>query len=134
MTAKHLLRAIAAIVVGIVSGAALSIATDALMEATGIFPPFSTQMNGVLLTTSQLILATIYRCIYTVLSCYLGALVAPSRPMRYAIALGIIATLANLGGLSMVPDPSQIWYPVTLAVLSLPCAWLGGTLYGTKKA
>jgi hypothetical protein len=45
-----------------------------------------------------LIAAIIYRSLYTVLSGYIGALIAPSHPMRYAVALGCIALLANLAG------------------------------------
>ena len=124
---KTVLRGIAAIVAGVLIGAFLSILTDTILEQTGIVPSVADQMaNGS--PTWFLIAATIYRCFYTVLSGYLGAKIAPSHPMRYAIALGCIALLANFAGVIAMWSLGQNWYPIILTILALPCAWYGGRL------
>ena len=126
MRTKTILKGILAILAGLLSGIILSIGTDAILEATGVFPSFQDQVNGELLTQQLLILATVYRCIYTGLSCYIGAKLAPSHPMRYSMSLGSAAFIANLAGLPMVANLSQLWYPIVLAILAVPCAWVGG--------
>jgi hypothetical protein len=44
--------------------------------------------------------------------------------------LGFIGVLGSLAGLSMAisQNLSPAWYPIALAILSLPCAWVGGKL------
>lgn len=122
---KNIFRGIAAIVVGILLGAILSIATDMVFEMSGLVPPIAARAaNGS--PTWFLIVAIVYRSIYTVLSCYAGALVAPNHHMRYAVALGIIAFAANLAGTIGMWSLGQHWYPISLTILAIPCAWLGG--------
>lgn len=51
--------------------------------------------------------------------------------MRHALILGVIGfVLSLLGALAAIPlklGPS--WYPISLIITALPCAWLGGVLH-----
>jgi hypothetical protein len=133
MTLHPLFKSIIAIIAGILVGAILSVATDAILENTGVFPSFADQQaNGS--PTWVLVVATVYRTIYTILSGYVGAKLAPSHPMRHATILGVIALLANLGGGIAMWKLGQHWYPMLLTVLALPSTWLGGKLYLHQKA
>ena len=118
------LRSIGAVLAGFVTVAVLSIAADALLEAVGIFPPPS---EG-LFVTWMLALALLYRCAFTVLGGYVNARLAPTAPVRHAIILGIIGTVAAIIGTIVGWDLSAHWYPLALAVTGLPCTWLGGKL------
>lgn len=131
---KTFLKGTIAILAGIASGVVLSIGTDIIMESAGVYPSFADQMNGTQLTTLQLLLATLYRSFYTVVSGFVCYKLAPHHPMRYAKALGIIAVVANVMGLIILPDASQMWYPIALAVLAFPCCYWGGKIAQRRKS
>ncbi len=84
------------------------------------------------------LVATAYRTIYGVLAGYIAARLAPDRPMQHALALGVIGVLASLGGTIATwnrgPEFGPKWYPITLIVLAIPCAWLGGALHRRRHA
>lgn len=127
-----LLKSLGAILAGIIAGAVLSTVTDALIEATGIVPGLADQYaNGS--PSWFLILAIIYRSLYTVLSGYIGARLAPVYPIRHAVILGVIAVLANLGGTIAMWSHGQNWYPIALTILAFPSAWWGGKLFVKQK-
>ena len=44
-----------------------------------------------------------------------------------AAAIGLVASLAGVVA-TLTHDMGPLWYPVALAVTTLPCAWLGGAL------
>jgi len=78
----------------------------------------------------MLALALTYRVLLSIAGCYFTARLAPSRPMVHALILGAIGVLASAAGIPMAMSQnlSPVWYPVSLAILSLPCAWIGGKL------
>ena len=120
-------RSIGAVVAGFGATALLSVGTDAVMHATGVFPPWGEPMaNGLF------VWAIVYRVVYTVLGGYVTATVAPGRPMSHVLALGAIGTLVATAGAVATwnagPALGPRWYPVLVAVTGLPCVWAGGTL------
>lgn len=121
-------RSIAAVLAGLVVGAALSIATDMVLHATSVFPPLGRPMAD-----SLLLLATVYRTIYSVLGAYLTARIAPHRPMQHALVLGSLGLVVCLIGLVFTWNRTQEfgphWYPIALVVLALPQCWLGGKIF-----
>ncbi len=121
-----LLRGIGAILAGMVFIVVTHTATDFVLEKLGIFTPPHQGFH----TTWMVVTATIYRSIYTIGGGYLTAALAPDPPMRYVWILGIIglviSTLAAIATIPMRLGPA--WYPIALAVLALPCVWLGGKL------
>lgn len=122
-------KSIGAVLAGAIVGIALSLGTDAVMQALHLFPPVGQPM-----TDSRLLaLATIYRTIYSVLGAYVTARLAPSRPMLHAMILGTLGMIAAIAGViatwNNVAEYGPHWYPIALVVLALPPAWLGAWLY-----
>lgn len=121
-----ILRGIGAILAGMVFIVITHTATDFVLEKLGIFTPPDQGFH----TTWMVVTATIYRSIYTIAGGYLTAALAPDPPMRYVLILGliglVISTLAAIATIPMRLGPA--WYPIALAVLALPCVWLGGKL------
>lgn len=131
MPSTKIFRSIGVIVLGIVIGAVLSVATDAILESTGVFPSFAEQQaNGS--PTWLLLWATLYRTIYTFIGCYIAARLAPGNPMRHAMILGVLGFIANIAGGIAMWHLGQHWYPIALAILSLGAGWVGGMLSKKK--
>ncbi len=121
---KNIFKSIVAILAGIVTGAILSVGTDFVLETTGIFP---SPDQGFFIWW-MLVLALIYRGIYTVAAGYVTAALAPNQPMRHAIILGIIGVAVTILGSIANWDKSHAWYPIALILITLPCTWIGGKL------
>jgi hypothetical protein len=119
-------RSAGAVLGGMLASAALALGTDEVLHLIGLFPP----IDQVTHEAPRFVAATSYRVIYAVLGFYLVARLAPSHPWRHvwmAAAMGLIASMAGVVA-TMTRDMGPLWYPVTLAVTTLPCAWLGGAL------
>ena len=118
-------RSILAVLAGIVVGAALSLGTDALLAAVGVFPKVGKQMSDALFA-----LATAYRIVYGIVGSYVIARLAPDRPMQHALIGGVLGLVVSIIGAVVTwnRDLGPHWYPVGLAVTALPCAWVGGKL------
>jgi len=125
-------RSASAIAAGFVLTALLSLATDVVMHATRVFPPWGEPMADGLF-----VWATVYRVAYTVLGGYVTAALAPRRPMSHVMALGIIGMVAATVGLVATwnagPALGPGWYPVLLVVTALPCVWAGGMLHARYR-
>ncbi len=132
MLHESILKSIGAVLAGLVAIFVLSLATDFLLESIGIFPSFKEQREHGLYIWWALMIALIYRCIYSVAGCYLAATLAPNRPMLHAMILGVIGLFLTVIDTIVAWDKSAAWYPISLVVLALPCAWLGGTLKANK--
>lgn len=120
-------RSAAAVAAGFLTTALLSLATDAVMHAAGVFPPLGEAMPDALF-----ILASAYRVVLTVMGGYVTAALAPWRPMLHVAILGAIGTLAATAGTVATWDAGPAfgphWYPLLLVGTALPCVWLGGRL------
>jgi hypothetical protein len=124
---SRVLRSVAAVLAGMAAIVVLSIATDALMHTTGIFPSDGKQMGH-----GQYVLATIYRTAYSILGSYIAARLAPARHMGHALAVGVVGLLVSLAGIvalwEKLDQMGPRWYPIALVVIALPAAWIGGKL------
>jgi hypothetical protein len=122
-------RSIVAVLAGMIVGIVLSLGTDLVLHMAHVFPPLGASMTGY---DGPLLLATIYRTLYGVLSSYIAARLAPHRPMLHAIVLGALGFAVSILGAVVTwnkgPAFGPHWYPVALIVLALPTAWLGGKL------
>ena len=120
-------RSVGAVVAGFLLTALLSVGTDAVMHASGVFPPWGEPMSGGLF-----VWATIYRVVYTVLGGYLTATLAPRNPMWHVMVLGAIGIIAATGGTVATWDAGPAfgpkWYPILLVMTAQPCVWAGGVL------
>ena len=120
-------RSIGAVFAGLLFIVVLSLVTDVVMHATGIYPPWFQYMPD-----SLFLLATAYRIVYSIIGSYLTARLAPRRPMLHAVILGIVGTVLSIGGALSTWNKGREfgpkWYPIILIVLALPLAWVGGKL------
>jgi hypothetical protein len=121
---KTLLRSIAAILAGFIAGGALSVGTDSLLQALGIFPPLD---EGFFIPW-MIVLAIVYRSAYNVFGCYVTAALAPKKPMLHVMAIGVVGLILTVIGTITHADKGPLWYGISLAILTLPSAWLGATL------
>jgi hypothetical protein len=124
-------RSIAAVLAGFVVVAALSLVTDEIFHLLKVYPPWGEPMRA----PGANALALAYRTIYSVLGGYVTAMIAPRNPVKHAVILGSIGLVISILGV-IVTLPLNLgpaWYPIGLAVTSLPCSWLGGFLYSRKS-
>ena len=124
---RRILQSIVAVLGGFLAVVIAHLGTDAVMHATGVFPPWGQPMSDALF-----LLATIYRTIFSVAGSYLTARLAPHRPMLHALAgcaIGLVLSTAGaIATWNRGPEFGPHWYPIALIVLALPTAWLGGKL------
>lgn len=127
----HLGRSIIALVVGFFVTIILTIPTDLALHAIGLFPAL-----GQPATDGPLALATTYRTIYGIIGSYVVARLAPNRPMLHALIGGAIGLVISIVGAAVTwnKDMGPHWYPVALAVLALPTAWVGGKIRENQLA
>lgn len=125
------LRSLWAVLGGFIVIFVLSTGMDAIMHATGVFPPFGQAMSDGLFAW-----ATIYRVIASIIGCYVTAQLAPNRPMTHALWLGylgvVISAVATIVTWNKGPAFGPHWYPIALVLVSVPCAWIGGRLYENR--
>jgi len=125
---RRALRRVGAVFAGFVAIVVLSIATDAALHATGVYPPTDQRMSDGLF-----VLATAYRIVYGVAGSWLTARLAPDRPMAHALVLGAIGTVIGLVGAIVMkdkmPEIGPLWYSIAIILIALPCGWIGGRLH-----
>jgi hypothetical protein len=122
-------RSVGAVLAGMLVGIVLTVGTDIVLHAIGVFPPWGQSMVGF---DGPLLLATAYRVIYGVAGSYIIARLAPDRPMLHALAGGVVGLAVSIVGAAVTwnkgPAFGPHWYPLALIVLAMPQAWAGGKL------
>lgn len=118
-------KSIGAVSAGFAVLVILSMITDSILEKTGIMKTDPFADNPVWLIA----IIVMYRTIFNMFGCYLAARLAPSKPMKHAIILGVIGVVLTIAGLVAMWNIPPRWYPISLMVLTLPAAWLGGILF-----
>ena len=120
-------RSIVAVLTGLLAIVILSIGTDMALHATGVFPPAGQPMAGALW-----LLATAYRIVYGVAGSYIAARLAPDRPMRHALALGLVGVALSTVGAVVTSNEGPAfgpkWFSLGLIAIAMPCALVGGRL------
>ncbi|MES1186488.1 MAG: hypothetical protein ABUL60_21935 [Myxococcales bacterium] len=120
-------RSVGAVLAGLVAIVVTHTGTDAILHATGVFPPAGYAMSDALFG-----LATSYRVLFSVLGAALTAYLAPARPLKHALVLGSIGVVGSFAGLLATvgrgPEFGPLWYPLALILTSLPACWLGAKL------
>lgn len=124
---RRVLRSIGAVLAGMFVGIVLALGTDEVLHVVGVFPPWGQPVGD-----KPLLLATAYRIIYGIASCYIIARLAPDRPMQHALAGGVVGLIVSIVGTVVTwnagPAFGPHWYPLALVATSLPTAWAGGKL------
>jgi hypothetical protein len=121
-------RSVLAVVAGFVVVVVLSLVIDEALHLLHVYPPWGEPMYDPRLNA----LALSYRIVITILSGYVTARLAPSKPMAHVLVgatIGLVlGTVAAIGAISrggLGPN----WYPIAIAVTGFPCVWLGGLLF-----
>lgn len=118
-------RSSIAIVVGFLVIGVLALGTDAVLKSTvpGVFGP-DDRIDSV----PWLLLIQLYVFAYAVFGCWLAARLAPNRPMRHALILGVLGLLFNVAGTIALWDKMPAWYHLVALALVMPAAWAGGRI------
>jgi hypothetical protein len=125
---RRALHRAGALLAGLLAIVVLSTAADAVLHATGVYPPVPEIMaDGLFL------LATAYRIVFGVAGSWLTARLAPDHPMRHALALGAIGTVLSIAGAAAMGQYGPVWYSLAIIAISFPCAWLGGRLHAAQS-
>ena len=125
-----MLRLILAIFGGWIIGAALSMGMDYVFHVTNVYPPYGEPMHDDVL----LLLAFTYRAVFTIVACYLAAFWARDGAKKAVWVLGILGTLAWLGGSIAMWEFAHPWYNIGGIVTAIPLALIGGKLYERPSA
>ena len=120
---RRTLGQIGAVLAGLLAIFAITTVTDIVLHATGIFPPWGQPMSSALF-----LVALAYRIVYGVLGCYIAARLAPDRPMRHVLALGVVGVVLSTAGAVAMWAAGPAWYSLAVIGISMPCAWVGGRL------
>ena len=127
---KKTLESIGAVLAGFIVVVILSVATDAVLQGAGVIPPATLPQDY---NSGHLVLALIYRTMYTVAGGFVTAKLAPANPWKLIYALGILGTIGGIMGIIAGWNLSEHWYPIALAVLAFPSIWAGGWLAIKKR-
>jgi hypothetical protein len=127
------LRRILSVFAGLVAVVILSVGTDMVLHALGVFPP-----EGQPMADGLFLLALAYRSVYGIAGSYIAARLAPDRPMTHALMLGVVGLALGIAGTVATwnagPAFGPKWYPLALIVLALPGAWCGGKLFELRSS
>ena len=123
-------QSIWAVVAGVLVIIVVSTLVDIVLHALGVFPPIDQPIND-----SLALLATSYRVVISIGGAWLTARLAPDKPLKHAMILGIVGTFLGLVGVAATWNRGlgPRWYPVLLAVLAIPQCWVGGKLYEMRS-
>ena len=122
----NILKSLGAVLAGLIFIFVTHSGVDFILESLGIFTPRTDRFD----TPWMLVTATVYRTILSVAGCCLTGILAPSRPMLHSLVLGFIGlAISTAAAVVVIPmDLGPVWYPIALAILAVPCAWIGGLL------
>ena len=119
-------KSVWAVVAGVAFIIVVTTLVDIVLHATHVYPAMDQPINDALA-----LLATSYRVVISVGGAWLTARLAPGKPMKHALILGLVGVVLGLVGvvatwnLGLGPR----WYPILLVVLAIPQCWAGGKLY-----
>lgn len=126
---KTIFKSIGAVLAGFLLGGALSVGADFLMDKLGIMSMEDFKQTSLFVV----FIVIVYRFIFNVIGCYLTAKLAPNKPMKHVIIIGIIGTVLSLVGSFAMWDKAIPFYNIAIILISLPSALLGGQLYLKKQ-
>jgi hypothetical protein len=124
-------QSIWAVVAGVLVIVVASTLADIVLHVLGVFPPMNQPIND-----SLALLATSYRIVISIGGAWLTARLAPDKPLKHAMILGIVGTVLGLVGVVATWNAGlgPRWYPIALAVLAIPQCWVGGKLYEMQSS
>jgi hypothetical protein len=118
-----MMRSIGAVALGFFLIGVLAIGTDAALRSA---IPQHFGPGGRVDDVGLLLFMQLYVFAYATFGCWLAARLAPSRPMRHALILGVLGLVFNVAGTVAMWHTAPAWYHVVALSLVMPAAWLGG--------
>ena len=119
-----IVRSILAIVAGFLLIGALAFGTGAALTAAGLFPAATEPVSNI----GLLLLEMAYVAVYAIAGCWLAAFLAPNRPMRHALILGVLGLVFNVAMAAATWELRPTWSILLNLALVMPYAWIGGRL------
>jgi hypothetical protein len=113
-------RSVLAVVAGLLTNVIPAVAIDAILHATGIYPPLGERMPDALF-----VLASSYRVAAAVAGGYVTARLSPSRPVMHVLVLAGIGILLSSAGAIAMWDAGPAWYSLGLIAIAIPCSLFG---------
>jgi len=129
MSAGNAVHSVLAVVAGFIAVVVLSEGTDELLRLAGVMPPRDTVASS-----AMLLVATVYRTVAGVVGGYVAAALAPGNALGHALVLGVVGLAVSTTGAIVMWGVGPGWYPIALAILALPSAWLGGKLKAKRDS
>jgi hypothetical protein len=119
-------QSIWAVIAGVLFTIIATTLVDLLLHAVNVFPPAEQPLDDALA-----LLATSYRVVISIAGAWLTARLAPHKPMKHAMVLGVVGTILGVVGVVVTWNLGlgPKWYAITLAVLAIPQCWMGGLLF-----
>ena len=120
------MKSVWAVFAGVLFIIVVTTLVDMLLHAIGVYAPMNQP-----LTDALAVLATAYRVVISIVGAWITAWLAPDKPLKHAVILGVVGTFLGTAGavatwnLGLGPR----WYPILLAVLAIPQCWVGGKIY-----
>lgn len=118
-----ILKNATAVLMGVITVVVLSIGTDTILENLGVFPPFGKELS-----TWMLLLALVYRCVFTIAGGFVTAKFSNENPLRNVRILAIIGIIGGALGVVAGWDLSAHWYPIAIFLTAYPLTILGGKI------
>ena len=122
-------RSVFAIITGFIVIGVLAAGTTALLGSAmpGVF-----DANGRASSVAWELATHAYVFAYATFGCWLTARLAPDRPMRHALILGVLGLIFNIVGTAMQWNTAPVWSHALGVGLVMPAAWLGGWLQARR--
>jgi uncharacterized membrane protein len=125
-------KSIWAVIAGLLLLSVLTTGADILLRA---FFPKAFGTSGVVESWFAAIATITYAAVFNVLSSYLTARLAGSRPMMHAIILGgVVFVISVLGELAGSWQSAPAWFNLGFLAMILPSVWLGGFVRARQLA
>ena len=124
------LKSLWAIVAGVLVVIVVTTLIDVALHAADVFPPMDQPIDD-----GQSLLATFYRVVVGIAGAWVTARLAPDKPLKHALILGLVGTILALVGVAATWNLGlgPRWYPIALVVLAVPQSWAGGRLYAAQR-
>jgi len=124
-------KSVRAVLAGVLFVVGVTTLVDIVLHAVGVYPPWDQPIDN-----RHAVLATAYRIIIGVAGAWLTARLAPGKPLKHALILGVVGVALGLVGVAATlnRDLGPRWYPVALVVLAIPQSWAGGKIFEAQVA
>lgn len=111
------LRSSGAVLAGVVVDVILTVGTDSILHATGVYPPWGQPTFD---AEALMLLAASYRLVYGVAGSYITARLAPNRPVRHALVCGVVGLVVCIAGAVATWNGGLASGPIGIRLRSLP--------------